>query len=532
MHSLLTPTRAVLAVLVLSAVLLFAGVALYTSGEQARARANEGAEIAAAASGLAAALDPGSNVEAVLDEVVRRENLVGAFFLDAAGRVATQRSGRRLDGIDWAAAVLPSVGTEAGDVLVQRSWQGVVYWTASSPTVDGRRVVLLREATAEAGPVGGVLAVAGLLWLLVAAASLLVLRLSRRPADQLVALARDLARPEGMEGMELVNKKFEMRPLLGERAAPLFEMASELHATRRRAQDAQTLANAFLQVGPHYTVLITMDGRVLDANPAFFARTNMMPEWLRGQPLGVLEDILPMEPLLELAERSKRENAAISGVPYALHADGKRRAVDVALRTFETAEGDTVLIVLSDLTRQRTLEHQIGQYSDALDLMVDQRVAELTAGRDDLDGLLDSAGVAVVTFDRAGETKRFNAGAERLTGRTAFTMRRFEQLAQALFPEPARREAFAAWFWSASDAPLRMRTQTPQGERPLLWVCGEHRQAGEAVQRLLVGIGLPASAGWSEGTPNGRSMPAEHVRPLDPAAGSGGDGSVFHDEPL
>ncbi len=515
----LTPTRAVLALLVGTALMLLAGVVLFSNAEHERERTLEGREVAAAASGLAAALEPGSDVGAALDEVVRRENLGGALFLDPVGRVTAQSAGRHLDGIDWSAALLPTTEREASDQLVRRAWQGDVYWMATSPTADGRSVVLLRTVSPNGAPVAWILGVAALVWMLVAGVAFLVLRISRRPADLLEALARDLARSDDVTALELVQRKFDTRSMLGDRAKPLFDLASDLLITRRRAKDAQTLANAFMQVGPHYVLLCTLDGKVLDANPAFFARTNMMPDWLRGQPLGLLEETLPMKPLMELAERSKQENAAISGVPYALNVDGKRRAVDVALRTFPTAEGDTVLMILSDLTKERTLEHQIDRYTDALDLMVDQRVAELTAGQDDLDPLLDAAGLVVVTFDRDGETKRFNAGAERLTGRTGFTVRRFEHLAHALFPDEADYDAFTTWFGGGGGYTLQRSVASPQGLRSLVWLRGERRQAGDVVQRVLVGV---------EHAPAAPAFDAAPLAEADLASGApGGDGYAF-----
>src|SRR5690606_21937561 len=134
------------------------------------------------------------------------------------------------------------------------------------------------------------------------------------------------------------------------------------------------------------------------------------------------------------------------------------------------------------------LEHQIDRYADALDLMVDQRVAEITAGRDDLDPLLEDAGTIVVTFNRAGETQRFNAGAERLTGRTAFTIRRLDDLAQVIFPDADGRVAFTAWFRGADHRPFHGTVRTPRGDLGVRWLRGERRQAGEAVEHLLLGV--------------------------------------------
>ena len=160
MSSELTPTRAVLVLLVLTAGVLIVGVGFFTEAERSRAQTLDGAELAAAASGLAAALEPGASVEAVLGEVVRRENLAGAFFLDAVGRVLAQSAGRRLDGIDWGTAIVPAMGGGDAQDLVRRSWQGEVYWMAASSTVDGRRVVLLRPVAPARSAVGWALGTA------------------------------------------------------------------------------------------------------------------------------------------------------------------------------------------------------------------------------------------------------------------------------------------------------------------------------------------------------------------------------------
>ena len=191
-----TPTHAVLALLVGAALVLLFGVALYTNAEGGRAQTAEGDALAATASGLSAALEPGSDVEAVLGEVVRREELAGALFLDPVGRVVAQSAGRRLEGIDWNAALAPPTADAVPDRLVRRAWQGDIYWMASAPTVDGRRVVLIRDASPASRPVGWVLGIAALLWALVAGLAFAILRLARHPADLLEALARDLARSD------------------------------------------------------------------------------------------------------------------------------------------------------------------------------------------------------------------------------------------------------------------------------------------------------------------------------------------------
>ncbi|MDX1532120.1 MAG: hypothetical protein R3362_11390, partial [Rhodothermales bacterium] len=82
------------------------------------------------------------------------------------------------------------------------------------------------------------------------------------------------------------------------------------------------------------------------------------------------------------------------------------------------------------------------------------------------------------------------AEAERWTGRTAFTLPRFADVAARLAPA-GEREAFQTWYHGGSEQPFLLRVETPQGPRDAFWLHARQKAAGEVVQHLLLGIERP-----------------------------------------
>lgn len=277
---------------------------------------------------------------------------------------------------------------------------------------------------------------------------------------------------------------------LGEEARPLLELAAEADRARAARDEAARLAETLVHLDAHYTLLLRPDGRVVDANPAFCARSGLDPASLRADPRA-LARVLPLDRVLELAERSRTERVALSGVPLTLSLPTGQRAAHLAVHTLPGATDPLVVVRLTDRTRERELERQIEGFADALDLMVDQRVAQLTAQRDALETMLETAGLAVFVFDASGALQRLNGAAERLTGRTAFTLRHLGQMADVLFGATPERDRFLAWYARADGAPMTARAVSPRGPSTLTWHAGTERRAGEVVRRLLVGAPLP-----------------------------------------
>lgn len=494
--------RAAAAALALVTALAAAATALHLTHVWEAATEAEHREAAAAAGSVAAALHGPLAPEAagLLARVAREEGLAGLALLDERGRLLAASDPTRLSGLNWRAALGgPREGTAtlggADYFLTVRPASGSRFVAALS-AVEAPRAAFRREVwAAVAGGVGA--------WVLIAFALAAGARYAGpRAARVFAAYATRFAGADAPTGEARRRLLAAAEAELGTFAGPLAAAAGVLDRARADLAEAQAgLAEAkghvaaLLQINPHYVLLCTLDGHIVDANPAFYAVTGLPFEAVRGNRIEVLSEVFPVEHLFELARRSQREGSAIAGVEYALiNRDEQRRPVHVSLRAVTVGGKEAVLIQATDVANQRTLERQISSFTDALDLMVDQRVAQLAAGNASLEGLLDAAGVVFASFDAVGRTRRWSRGAEALTGRPLELVPHVEAFTALLGLASSERAAFAAWL--RHEGPGRMRTDVRTGGPPrrVLWGRGTPGDAGQADRRVLVGLELPRDA--------------------------------------
>ena len=307
---------------------------------------------------------------------------------------------------------------------------------------------------------------------------------------------------------------------LGEMATVFAPIAHQM--TRAWASVAQSREHvrALYQVNPHYILLCSLDGRIIEANPAFYAVTGLSLEALKAGPVEVLDDIFPIGPLNEMAHRSLKEACSIGGIEYGIIGqDDEPRAVQVSLRAFELDGEDVVVIQASDVSARRTMEQRVQAFNDTLDLMVDQRVAQLTAGQRSIRRVLDGAGLVLASFDAGGSTRRWSGAARALTGRTVGHVPHFSSVASALEMSDADRSAFTAWFWGNDSLPFVGRhAVTRDGVacvRRFVWRKSQTLDRGDL--RTIIGLELPPDP--SDPTPRPVATPKVDATP--PQADSG-----------
>ncbi|HEX8384843.1 MAG TPA: PAS domain-containing protein, partial [Rubricoccaceae bacterium] len=454
-----SPTPAVRSALVGFVVVTLAvaaGAALHLAARERQAHEATDAALGAHASTLAAALaaeagQPPSAAQAAraFGPLASAGDDVARVLVDDAGRVVGATDAGLGRAVDWAVAARRGTDGRPVDVAVG----DVPYRAAVRPVGStGLSVAAVRPATAlPARDVQETLAWALALWGLLAGA--LAVRAwadGPRVAARLTAFGERIAQGEtDPDTMRRTSRG------LGTLAGAFAPVAARLRKEATERAELREHVAALYQVNPHYVVLCTLDGRVVEANPAFYAVTGMPIEAVRGGRIEALTDVFPIEPLMDLARRSLAEGASIGGIDYGIvGADDDPRPVEVSLRAFHAGGTDVVVIQATDVAVRRRLERRVEAFSDTLDLMVDQRVAQLTAGQQSLRRILDAAGVAVASFDAGGGTRRWSGGARALTGRTAQDVPHFVSVAAALGFSDADRAAFTAWFWNPGDAPF------------------------------------------------------------------------------
>ena len=394
---------------------------------------------------------------------------------------------------DWATLTRQAGAGQPADVTM-----GAARYRVAAAPVGGTGMVVAAAARAERTPtgVGETLVWTAVLWGLVV--GLLVLRAAMdgpRTATRLVAFGERVAQDETDAGA--------LRHAgagLGSLTDAFAPVAARL---RRDAAERAVLREhvaALYQVNPSPVLLATLDGRLVEANPAFYAMTGMPPEVIRDGHAAVLDEVFPLGPLYDLARRSLAEGAAIGGIDYGMvSADDAAHPVHVSLRAFRMGETEAVVIQATDLAARRRLEGRVEAFTDTLDLMVDQRVQQLTAGQQSLRRILDAAGVAVASFDAGGSTRRWSGGARALTGRSVRDVPHFAAVTAALGLSDTDRALFTAWFWNPGDAPF-LATHTvldASGHvrtHRVAWHRVEADVPGRADARTLVGAPVPAEA--------------------------------------
>ena len=488
---MLSPTPAVRAAifgLVVVTVIAVAGAALHLDGVAREAERGALGGLDAQARSVAAAL-PLLGARGGLGHF--DDGGADLLLYDARGRVSEATDDDLASLADWRR----TAGAQEGAAVVEAA--GRAYGVALGTLADGRQVVAVEPMPDEL-PQGVLLqtvTVTASLWgLLVGVFVVMTWYAGPRTATQLALLGERIAQGNG-DGNALIR---HAGVWLGPLADAFQPVVDRFRRQAVRAKDVQQHLAALYQVNPHYVVLCTLDGEIVEANPAFYAATGLPIEAVRGGRVEALDQTFPVLPLMELAERSLKEASAISGIEYAIiNRDDETRPVEVSLRAFEIEGRPHVLFQATDHAHEKQLERRVAAFTDTLDLMVDQRVHQLSAGQQALKRVLDAAGVVVASFDAGGATSRWSGAARALTGQPIATVPHFAAAVQALGLSPTERTAFTQWFWSYASDPFVGRhgvvgrdgvTRT----RQIVWQRVDADMAGRSDLRTVVGVEVPA----------------------------------------
>ncbi len=497
---MLSPTpavRAALLGLIVVTVVASAGAGLHLSAVQQGAEQALAESLRARAATVAAALRPDARDSARLRQSFARYQGLDwpaeIVLVDVANRVLAATDDAVPSGVAWAtlanrdpAAPAPVVesGTERYAVAVHRVGASGLLVATLAPLGDLSTHTIIRTVCWTLALWG---ALAGLLLVVAWYAG-------PRTAHQLALLGERIAVGDA-DGSALIR---HAGVWLGPFADAFDPVVAKIRQMGAVAADTRDHVAALYQINPHYVVLCGFDGTIVEANPAFYAATGLPIQAVRGGRIEALRETFPIEPLMELAERSLREGSAISGLEYALiNRDDETRPVEVSLRGFSLAGKERVLIQATDVAHAKTLERRVAAFSDTLDLMVDQRVQQLTAGQQALAKILDRAGVAIASFDAGGATSRWSSGARALTGKPSASVPHFAAATAVLGLSPTERTAFTRWFWSPGADPFVARhgvvgTDGATRVRQFIWQRVDADMAGRSDLRTLVGVEIPA----------------------------------------
>lgn len=515
-----SPTPAVRAAvlgLVVVTLVAVAGAALHLTSVRHEAEAALGRSLHARVATLAVTLAPSAGEAGTLLRAFRPyqslEWPADLVLFDAGGRLLTSTNDEVARGIDWAGIAAPEPAAISPVVRVgSQSYIVAAHLIGAS----GHLIAAVRpldETLPEAAIVEAITAALSLWGVLVGVLVIMAWYAGPRTSVQLALLGERVAQ-EAADGNVLIRHSARALGSLADAFAPVVE---RLRAKGQRMRETDEHVAALYQVNPHYVLLCTLDGEVVEANPAFYAATGLPIEAVRGAKTERLAQSFPVAPLMDLAQRSLRESSAIGGIEYAIvDRDDKTKPVEVSLRAFHLDGRDLVLFQATDQAREKTLERRVAAFNDTLDLMVDQRVQQLTAGQQALRTILDTAGVAVASFDAGGATSRWNGGARSLTGKSPEAVPHFSAAVSVMGLSPTERTAFTRWFWSTSSDPFVGRHGVIAADgatrvRQFIWQRVDADMKGRSDLRTLIGVEIPAFVsipqpsgdGWAARVPPG-----------------------------
>lgn len=490
---MLSPTPAVRAAilgLILVTVIAVAGAGLHIVSAERAAEAGRVAQLGTRAqvtAAVVAGLDARATARRVSTLATEGADL---HVYDAESRLVASTDAAQARSADW---VLTLPLATDGSALV-----GATPMLMAGAPIQGGGQVIATAAAPEGMAQGVVLetlaATASLWGLLVGVLVVMAWYTGPRTAHQLTLLGERIAQGDA-DGKALIR---HAQVWLGPLADAFQPVTRRFQALGKQSEDVKAHIAALYQINPHYVLLCSQDGEIIEANPAFYATTGLPFQAVRGGRIESLRETFPIEPLMELAGRSLREGSAITGLEYALiDRDDQTRPVEVSLRGFELDGRKMVLFQATDQAHQKQLERRVAAFTDTLDLMVDQRVHQLSAGQQTLNRLLDTAGIVIASFDAGGATSRWSGGAQALTGRPITQVGHFAAVTSALGLTAGERTAFTQWFWSPTTDPFVGQHGVVGSDgvsrvRQIVWQRVDADMGGRSDLRSLVGVEVPS----------------------------------------
>lgn len=271
------------------------------------------------------------------------------------------------------------------------------------------------------------------------------------------------------------------------------DLEREVAILQKEVGEARDITRAFLQMGAQYALICRPEGYLIEANADFYARCRLDPNTSEEEKKKALQALMPLDELVELADRSMAEDVALTGIPAVFAFPEGPRQVQVSLRAVEHRGRTAILMVVADKKRETELERQIDQFSDSVDLMVDQKVARITAGGITAESALAKAGVAIARFEDSGALISMNPVAEQLVGRTSFSIRNAEDFFGAFHLDTHYHQALTEWYRIGEAGSLLFDFPDRESAQPVLVISAREQRPGQVPHRLLVWIPITNS---------------------------------------
>ncbi len=319
--------------------------------------------------------------------------------------------------------------------------------------------------------IAAVLVLSLIIWLMIAASVILVVRQTMGRAldvSDLVArraLEGSAASPASLARLRAAAAGYGPAQLL-------LQLVERMQERATRANEAETRFNLAVELLPGLAYLASYEGALLYAGPLM--RQHLGADAQMGQSvIDILPD-LPLERVHTAAMKSRRRNVTFDNLPVC-QATNDNPAMQASIRSVVFRGVPGYLAHLESVTDAG--EKTAGRaYNSALERQV-------------LDGIQE----LVIAFDGATQTLLWNQAAESFTGAKAAEVPNLRKAIERLFNGEAAVAAFAAWMdGSPENEPLVVQSRTVDGKRvTVTWSAAELSVDGRTLGGALFGTVSP-----------------------------------------
>jgi PAS domain S-box-containing protein len=272
----------------------------------------------------------------------------------------------------------------------------------------------------------------------------------------------------------------------------LLQSHAQLQAGLQEAQAAGKQFRDLVEAAPDAIVGVDREGHIVLVN----SQTERLFGYTRSELMGHRVEMLLPEPL-RAGHRTHRSHYTRAphtrpmGVGLDLVArkkDGQIFPVEVSLSPLDTVDGLIITSIIRDVTERKSLERKLRQYTEELELLVDERTTELRAERDLSKQVIEHTTSLIMVLSAEGSILLFNQGCEEVSGYAqdetmgrSWTMLlpdHARERGTQLFDEILSGDPVSAW-----ESPLR----TKEDEiRTVLWHVGVVRSQDQGISSVVM----------------------------------------------
>ncbi|MFT4604258.1 MAG: PAS domain-containing protein, partial [Rhodothermales bacterium] len=346
--------------------------------------------------------------------------------------------------------------------------------------------------------VAAVLILSLLIWLMIAASVILVIRRTMGRALDV----SDLVARRALEGSAASTASLARLRAAAAGYGPaqlLLQLVERMQERATRANEAETRFSLAVELLPGVAYLASYEGALLYAGPLM--RQHLGAEAQMGQSVTDILPDLPLERVHTAALKSRRRNVTFDNLPV-YEATEDKPAMQASIRSviFRGVQG--YVAHLESVT-------DAGEKTRA-------RVRTSDLERQVLDGIQE----LVIAFDGATQTLLWNQAAELFTGAQAAEVPDLRKAIERLFIGEAAVASFAEWMdGSPEKEPLIVQSQTVDGKDVTVsWLAAELSVDGRTIGGALFGTVLPHRSAGEAGPGDGAESEADAVPDADSEA--------------